>query len=245
VSLATRPDHVAIAVPSVDDALPRWQDALGGTIQWRFHTPTVFRGAALQFTNGAFLEMLMPSDAEERTRMAGGPSGFVDTFLDRFGTRVHHVTLKVPDLPAAIEELHAAGLDTVDVSLDEPSWQEAFLRPSQIGGLIVQIASSNRANEDWAAMNDHELPGPPVAGAQLLGPQLRHDDLDRAAEVWTLLGGTVTGDDDGLLVSWAGEPLTIAIAPGTRPEAVGLRFAGAAPRPSDPTLGPPVLGRPA
>lgn len=239
--LASRPDHVAIAVPSVDDALPRWQDTLGGSVQWRFHTPTVFRGAAVQFRNEAFLEILMPSEAEERTREAGGPSGFVTRFLDRFGASVHHVTLKVPDFDDALGILRDAGLDTVDVNGEDPHWQEAFLRPSQVGGLVVQVACSDMSNDEWASFSGHDVPEAPTSGARLLGPQLVHDDLDRAREVWTTLGGTVTQADDGLLVSWEDEPLTVAIRPGEQSATVGLRFADAVPRPADPALGPPVL----
>lgn len=239
--LTSRPDHVAIAVPHVDDALPRWRDVLGGSVQWRFHTPAVFRGASVQFHGGALLEMIMPSDAEERTRTAGGPAGFVNSFLDRFGAGVHHVTLKVPDLHEALAILDGEGFDAVDVHDDDPTWQEAFLRPSQVGGLVVQIAASDRSAEDWARANGTEVPEPPTAGPRLLGPQLIHDDLDRARQVWTVLGGTVEETDDGLLVSWEGEPLTVAVSRGERPGAVGLRFAETAPRPGDPTLGPPVL----
>lgn len=243
--LSSRPDHVAIAVPAVDDALARWQDTLGGRVQWRFHTPTVFRGAAVQFRNEAFLEILMPSDAEERTREAGGPSGFVDTFLDRFGPSVHHVTLKVPDFGQALATLAEEGFDPVDVNGDDPHWQEAFLRPSQVGGLVVQVACSDMSNDDWARANGTDVPAAPTDGARLLGPQLVHDDLDRAREVWTALGGTVAAEDDGLLVTWPDEPLTVAIRPGDRPAALGLRFGDAVPRPADPALGPPVLVRPA
>ena len=239
--LQSRPDHVAIAVPDVDAALPRWQDTLGGRVQWRFHTPTVFRGAAVQYRNDAFLEILMPSDAEERTRQAGGPSGFVHTFLDRFGASVHHVTLKVPDFDEALATLSGEGFDLVDVNGDDPHWQEVFLRPSQVGGLVVQVACSDRSNEDWARANDTEVPPPPEDGARLLGPQLVHDALDEARRVWTALGGTVTEEGDGLLVSWEGEPLTIAVRAGDRRRAVALRFTGTAPRPADPALGPPVL----
>ena len=244
--LQSRPDHVAIAVPDVDEALPRWRDTLGGSVQWRFHTPTVFRGAAVQFRNEAFLEMIMPSDAKERTRQAGGPAGFVNSFLDRFGAGVHHVTLKVPDIEAALVTLEEEGFDTVDVHLDDPGWQEAFLRPSQVGGLVVQVAASNQTNEDFARSQGFEdVPPPPSDGARLLGPQLVHDDLDRARSVWTSLGGTVEQTDDGLLVSWPGEPLTVAVRQGDDRRAVGLRFLDTVPRPADPTLGPPVLALPA
>lgn len=239
--LQSRPDHVAIAVPDVEAALPRWQDTLGGRVQWRFHTPTVFRGAALQFRNGSFLEMIMPSDATERTRDAGGPSGFVEGFLERFGAAVHHVTLKVPDFDTALTTLAEEGFDTVDVNPDDPHWQEAFLRPSQVGGLVVQVACTDWSNEDWAAANDQPPPVPPEDGAQLLGPQLVHDDLDRARRVWTSLGGSVEETGDGLLVSWDDDPLTVAIREGERPAAIGLRFLDAVPRPADPALGPPVL----
>ena len=127
--------------------------------------------------------------------------------------------------------------------LDDPGWQEAFLRPSQVGGLVVQVASSNRSNdEDWARMNGFDnVPPPPAEGARLLGPQLVHDDLDRARTVWTTWAGRSPTASDGLLVSWADEPLTIAIRSGDDRRAVGLRFLDTAPRPGDPTLGPPVL----
>lgn len=239
--LRTRPDHVAIAVPDVDKALTRWQDLLGGRVQWRFHTPTVFRGAAVQFHNEAFLEILMPSEAEERTRQAGGPSGFVNSFLDRFGAGVHHVTLKVPDFDEALATLTDEGFDLVDANGEDPHWQEVFLRPSQVGGLVVQVACTDRSNEDWARANGTAAPAAPEDSANLLGPQLVHDDLDEARRVWTALGGTVTDTEEGLLVIWDGEPLTIAVQEGDDRRAVALRFTGTGPRPSDPALGPPVL----
>ena len=243
--LDSRPDHVAIAVSDVDDALPRWQDTLGGSVQWRFHTPTVFRGAAVQYCNGAFLEMIMPSEAEQRTRQAGGPSGFVNSFLEKFGASVHHVTLKVPDIESSLATLEAEGFDTVDVHLEDTHWQEAFLRPSQVGGLVVQVAASDWSKEDWARANGtDDVPPPPSEGARLLGPQLVHDDLARARDVWNTLGGTVDDIEDGLLVSWEDEPLTVAIQRGDDRRAVGLRFVDAVPRPSDPVLGPPVLASP-
>ena len=133
------------------------------------------------------------------------------------------------------------GFDLVDANGDDPHWQEVFLRPSQVGGLVVQVACSDRSSDDWARANGTEVPSPPDASARLLGPQLVHDDLDEARRVWTALGGTVTDEDDGLLVSWDGEPLTIAIRRADDRRAVALRFTGTVPRPSDPALGPPVL----
>lgn len=239
------PDHVAVAVPDIDASLARWRDALGGVEQWRFHNPTLFRGAAVQFDGGAYLELLMPSDAAERVRSIGGPSGFLERFIERHGPTVHHVTLKVPDLHEAVATLGDEGLEAVDVDDSNAHWQEAFLRPSQVGGLVVQVAATDRSATDEAAAEGYEHAGPPASGARLLGPQLRHDDLDRARAVWTTLGGTVTEHEDGLLVSWPDQPLTVAIAPGSPSGPLGLRFTGTSPRPSDDALGAAVLARPA
>lgn len=235
------PDHVAAVVPSIDDALPRWQDALGGAVQWRFHTPSVFRGAALRFRGGTWLELLQPSERDDRPREAGGPSGFVEAFLDRFGASVHHVTLKVPDLPAALDVLATAGLDAVDVSLDDPHWQEAFLRPSQVGGLVVQVASTDWSPEQFAAANGGPMADPADDGAVLLGPRLTHPSPQEAAATWRVLGAEAQGDDDRVLVTWPGNPFEVEVVAGERASAAGLRFTGTGPRPVDPAAGPPVL----
>lgn len=242
--LTSRPDHVAIAVPAIEPALERWCGTLGGRELWSMHTPAVFRLSVVGYRNGTRMEVLEPSDATERTLATGGPRGFLEAFLDRFGPRVHHVTLKVDDLVAALSTLEAAGIGHVDLDTSDPHWQEAFIPPSTVGGLVVQLAQTDHGPVDWAAEGGGRLPPVPSTGARLLGPQLQHDDLGRAATVWSHLGGTVDEVDDGLLVSWPDDPLTVAIAAGSRPEALGLRFLDTGPRPGDDVLGPAVLARP-
>lgn len=245
MAITSRPDHVAIAVQAIEPALRRWRDDLGGREMWGMHTPAVFRGRVVGYRNGAFLEMLEPSDAEERTTATGGPTGFLESFLERFGPRVHHVTLKVDDLADAVAALERDGIPTVDVDRSDPHWHEAFVPPSVVGGMVVQIAATDYGPAEWAATEGQTLPPLPTEGTALLGPRLRHDDLDRAASVWRLLGGRVEHRDDGLLVSWDADPLTVEIVRGERPEAIGLRFLGGAPRPADDGLGPAVLAAPA
>jgi hypothetical protein len=48
----------------------------------------------------------------------------------------------VEDLAGALDVLAAADLDVVDVNLTDDRWQEAFVRPSVVGGLIVQVAAT-------------------------------------------------------------------------------------------------------
>ena len=182
--IVTTPDHVAIAVPDIDAAAVRWRDGFGGA--WLMPAmPSEEAGFAsrqLRFHGGAKLELLEPL----------GPESFAGRFLARFGATIHHVTLKVPDLLPAVEMVRAAGYDVVDISTYGDIWHEGFLRPSQVGGMIVQLAWSGQTDEEWIALSGVEPEEPAPAGAALLGPTLRHPDLDAAARLWTTLGATVT-----------------------------------------------------
>ena len=225
-------DHVAIAVPDWRTAEQRWRTLLGGGRSSAGENP-VFSSRQLQFGNGAKLELLTPTnDAAE---------SFVMRFLDRFGSTVHHVTLKVPDLHAALDVLGAAGLDAVDVSDTVDYWQEAFLRPSQVGGLVVQIASTTFTDDDWAAYTGFTREPPAAGAAALLGPLLRHPDLERAAEVWTTLGAKVVRDNAGLRCTWPDSPLDVVVEPGERAGPVGLRMVGAGSLQAEDGVGPAVF----
>lgn len=230
--IASTPDHVAVAVPAIEAAAVRWHDQLsGGWAGPRFELPGAgFATRQLRFAGGAKLELLEPLT----------PNGFAARFLERFGPRVHHVTLKVADLLAAVARLEDEGYDVVDVSTAQPDWHEGFLRPSQVGGVIVQVAWAGRTDEEWAAEAGLTPELPPDDGPELLGPRLTHPDLDAATRVWAALGAEVDRSTDGLVAGWPGQPLTVRIDVGERPDATGLRFAGTAPLPADATLGPAV-----
>ena len=229
--ITTSPDHVAIAVPDIEAAASRWHDELGGG--WlsddmeRLGTPVGIR--QMRYPNRGKLELLQPT----------GP-GFAQAFIDRFGPRVHHVTLKVPDaLLPAVETVRAEGYDVIDVNTDG-GWHEAFLRPSQVGGIIVQLAWEEKSDEEWFAEVGY-TPEAPRGGAALLGPTLTHPELEAAERLWRTVGGTTTYEDDVLVVSWPDSPLTVRIEPGPTAGPVGLRFAGTDPLPADDVTGPAVL----
>lgn len=230
------PDHVAVAVPDYRPALARWRDQLGGAAVSRFHSAPVFRGTQLRYANHAKLELLQPSELDD------SPDNFVRRFLARFGSQVHHLTLKVPHLPTAIERLQAGGLDVVDVDLSAEHWHESFLRPSQVGGLVVQVAwSASISDEEWAARTGFEVEPVRDDAAGLHGPLLRHPDLATAGRVWSLLGATVTGHDNGILARWEDAPIEVVVMEGAQAGPLGLRFSDAPELRPDDRLGPAVL----
>jgi hypothetical protein len=71
----------------------------------------------------------------------------VSRFLERHGEGLHHVTFKTDDIRGAIARVEALGYELVDVNLDDPSWQEAFLRPSKAHGTLIQLAQSSVPDE--------------------------------------------------------------------------------------------------
>ena len=227
------PDHVAAAVPSIDDAARRWHDDLGGGwVGPRFPGDQAgFATRQLRFAGGAKLELLEPTTSD----------GFAAKFLERFGARIHHVTLKVPALLPAVDRLRDDGFDVVDVFAEGDVWHEGFLRPSQVGGLIVQIAWTGRSDDEWAELAGIAPEPPATDGPRLLGPTLAHPDPAVVADVWRRLGAEVDGDADGLRVSWPDAPLDVEVAPGRQAGPIGLRFAAADAHPGDERVGPATL----
>lgn len=228
-------DHVAVAVPDLEPAQRRWSDELGGrSVGWS--DTGVFHNRQLRYRGGGKLELITPSPGDP------SPENFLRRYLGRFGSAVHHVTLKVADLALAIAIVRAQGLDVVDVQMDSAHWQEGFLRPSQVGGLVIQLAWSSYSDEEWAV---HTMGGPPedppADGAILLGPLLRHPDLGAAARLWTLLGADVAEGDGSLACAWTGSPLTVVVERGEMPGPVGLRMDGATALPDQDGVGPAVL----
>jgi catechol 2,3-dioxygenase-like lactoylglutathione lyase family enzyme len=228
VPIVTTPDHVAVAVPSIDAAAARWRDELGG--RWvgpPFPMPGPgFQTRQLRYAGGAKLELLEPLHAD----------GFAARFLDRYGARIHHVTLKVPALLPALAQLELEGLESVDVFAEGELWHEAFLRPRQIGGLLVQVAWSSRTDEEWSDLAGGAAETPTPDAATLLGPTLRHPDLDAAARVWSTLGAEVEREAGGILrVGWDDAPLDLVVERGEPAGARDLRLAGGPVLPADPS----------
>jgi catechol 2,3-dioxygenase-like lactoylglutathione lyase family enzyme len=233
VPITTTPDHVAVAVASTQTAAARWRDELGaGWIAPAFPNEAAgFASRQLRYRNGVKLELLEPTRSDS----------FAGRFVARFGARIHHVTLKVPALLPAAEQLREEGFDVVDVFAEGDIWHEGFLRPSQVGGLIVQIAWAGRTEDDWAELAGFEPEPAREDGAQLLGPTLTHPDLDRAEHVWRTLGATVRREDDTVSASWEDGGLDVRIERGPDAGPVGLRFRDAPSLPEVADLGPRTL----
>jgi catechol 2,3-dioxygenase-like lactoylglutathione lyase family enzyme len=193
-------DHVAIAMDDVALGWPRYRAELSGSWLGGSETPGFYCGQ-LEFANGMKLELLHPCRVDE--------NDFLARFLARSGPGPHHLTFKVPDLLAALDDVRATGFEPVAVNLSDPTWKEAFLHPKAAPGIVVQLAQSS---DGFAP--EPEPPNFPAANgnvpAALEGVVHLVADLDSARALFVeLLAGTITNEDktpDGhvLDLAWPG-----------------------------------------
>jgi methylmalonyl-CoA/ethylmalonyl-CoA epimerase len=192
VPFTTDLDHVAIAVERWRDGWPRFRELLGG--QWDGGGQTIgFAPHQLSFATGMRVELLRPHAVEQ--------NDFLRRFIDRSGVGPHHLTFKVNDIRAAIDEATTADYPPIGVSFEDPSWMEAFLHPKAAHGIVIQLAQADPA--DW----DH--PDPP-GSLPAAGPPA---DLLRVVHLVADLKAT-TGLFGGLLGGVEREPIAPLPGPG-------------------------------
>jgi methylmalonyl-CoA epimerase len=122
-------DHLGIAVRSLDTSLLFYSD-LGFEVTLRETVPAEKVNVAMLPAGGPRIELLEASE----------PDSVIAKFIDKRGEGLHHVAIKVPDLPAAIERLKSSGARL----LNEPragagGHLYVFIHPSSAGGVLLEL----------------------------------------------------------------------------------------------------------
>lgn len=188
-------DHVAVAAERWEDLLPTYAGELGG--RWLSGGESVgFAAGQVRFSNGMKLELLRPYAVEQ--------NDFLRRFLDRNGPGPHHLTFKVDDIVAALDEAEDAGYRPVNVDLTHPEWKEAFLHPKDAPGVVVQLA---QASGDWTSDPPEGFP-PPRHGDTASLERVVHAvrSLDDGLTLFEgLLAGTRVAEGEAWVeLAWAG-----------------------------------------
>ncbi len=124
-------DHVGIAVADVDQALAFYRDALGLEV----HAPEEVR------TQRVRAHFMPVGQSALELLEATAPDSPIAKYVSKHGPGIHHVTLRVDDIRAALDHLKHRGVRLVD---DEPrpgaeGAQVAFIHPSATHGVLVEL----------------------------------------------------------------------------------------------------------
>jgi LAO/AO transport system kinase len=129
--VAPQLDHIGIAVGDLNAALAFYRDAVGLPASEVTEVPTERVRAVFLPVGDAALELLEATDATSAIARA----------IERRGPGLHHITLVVEDLPAAIARLKARGVRMVD-EVPRPGAHGtlvAFVHPSAAQGVLVEL----------------------------------------------------------------------------------------------------------
>ncbi len=124
-------DHVGIAVGDLQQALAFYRDLLGLEIE----APEVIASqrvrAHLVPVGGADLELLE----------ATSPDSPIAKFVQKRGPGIHHLTLRVDDIHAALARLKAGGARLIDEVPRQGAGGSlvAFVHPESAHGVLVEL----------------------------------------------------------------------------------------------------------
>jgi methylmalonyl-CoA/ethylmalonyl-CoA epimerase len=149
-------DHVAVGTRALTDGWDLFGGLLGGSWVYGGDSPGYWWGQ-LAFSSGPKIELLTPT---------GGPdSAFLDRFLSGRGPGPHHFNFIVPDIQETLSRVMAAGIEPVQVSLQNPRWREAFLHPRDAYGIVIQVAEQSGPPPALEPPAELPSPGPACAFA--------------------------------------------------------------------------------
>jgi methylmalonyl-CoA epimerase len=129
--MMTTIDHIAIAVESIDEALPLYRQTLRMELVHRETVSDQGVEAALLDVGDGHIELLQPL----------GPDTGVGRFLARRGPGLHHIAYRVENVERELLRLRDAGVRVID---EQPRMgirgsRVAFLHPSSTGGVLTEI----------------------------------------------------------------------------------------------------------
>ncbi|MCD6029304.1 MAG: methylmalonyl-CoA epimerase [Thermomicrobiales bacterium] len=125
--------HIAVVVADLDEAVARYRD-LGFRHEERFVLAEQEVEVATFRSGHGWIELIYPTD----------PDGPIARFLANRGEGLHHVAYAVPDLPAALARLSAAGLRLIDTTprTGAHGWRIAFIHPESCGGVLTELVEA-------------------------------------------------------------------------------------------------------
>ena len=129
-------DHIGIAVADVNDALAFYRDALGLEVEPPEDVASQRVRAHFIPVGGAALELLE----------ATAPDSPIAKFVAKRGPGLHHITLQVDDIRAALAHLKDRGVSLIDEQPRPGAHGSlvAFIHPSSTHGVLLELKQAGK-----------------------------------------------------------------------------------------------------
>lgn len=123
--------HIGIAVRSLAEALPRWTDGLGLTLQSVDEVPTEKVKVAVLLAGTQRIELLEPTS----------PDSPIAVFLEKRGPGIHHLAFQVGDCQVKIDAMTALGAPMLNEKPNPGAHgcKVAFVHPKYLGGVLAEF----------------------------------------------------------------------------------------------------------
>ena len=132
----THIEHLGIAVNSIEEALPFYENILGLKCY-------AVEEVADQKVKTAFLKV---GQTKIELLESTDPEGAVGKFIEKRGEGIHHCSFEVPDVASKLEELKSNGVQLIDQQprTGAEGMLIAFLHPKSTGGVLMELAQHNK-----------------------------------------------------------------------------------------------------
>jgi methylmalonyl-CoA/ethylmalonyl-CoA epimerase len=126
-------DHIAIAVNSLSDALPFYQELLGLELKGIEEVPEQQVRVAFLQVGPTKIELLEPTS----------DSSPISKFLEKRGPGLHHIALATEDVSSKLAGLKEAGSKLIDEvpKIGAAGKQIAFVHPKSTSGVLLELCS--------------------------------------------------------------------------------------------------------
>lgn len=133
-------NHVGIAVRSIEDQRPYYEDVLGAEFEGYEDVPSQKVKVGFFRVENVRLELLEPTD----------PSGPIAKFLEKRGEGLHHLAFTVDDIQARIDQLKESGIRMIDETPRGGAhhMQIAFVHPKSSHGVLTELCEPATATTE-------------------------------------------------------------------------------------------------
>jgi methylmalonyl-CoA/ethylmalonyl-CoA epimerase len=123
-------NHIAIAVPELEESLSFWQQQLGLKLDHVEDVPSQQSQVAFLPIGESEVEIVIPTSDD---------SGMAK-YLEKRGPGLHHICFEVDNIDEMLSELKANGVRLIDETAKElPGRKMAFIHPKSANGVLVEL----------------------------------------------------------------------------------------------------------